>query len=99
MFIYSKIFDSPHYIPVSKNNIDTIEIDIRNHFGEPILLKTGEVVVQLHFQRKSYYLIMDYYEHFKTGGSDVPFFRGSRYQRGHGSGNWFKSFYRFVVLF
>ena len=51
----SKIFDSPHYLPVSRNNIDTIEIDIRNHFGEPILFTTGEVVVKLHFKRKSYY--------------------------------------------
>ena len=51
----SKIFDSPHYIPVSRNNIDTIENDIRNHFSEPILFTTGEVVVKLHFKRKSYY--------------------------------------------
>ena len=42
---------------------------------------------------------MDYYEHFKTGGSDLPLYRGSRNQRGHGLGNWFKSFYRFVVPF
>ena len=51
----SKIFDSPHYIPVSRNIIDTIKIDIRNHFGEPILFTTAEVVVKLHFKRKSYY--------------------------------------------
>jgi len=42
---------------------------------------------------------MDYYEHFKDGGSDLPLYRGSRNQRGHGLGNWFKSFYRFVVPF
>ena len=32
----SKIFDSPHYIPMARNNIDTIEIDIRNHLGDPV---------------------------------------------------------------
>ena len=48
----SKIFDSPHYIPVARNNLDTIEIDIRNHLGQPILFTSGEVVVKLHFKRK-----------------------------------------------
>jgi hypothetical protein len=51
----SKIFDSPHYIPVARNNLDTVEIDIRNHLGFPILFTTGEVVVKLHFKRKSLY--------------------------------------------
>ena len=27
----------------------------------------------------------------------MPLYRGSRKQRGHGLGKWFKSFYRFVV--
>jgi hypothetical protein len=51
----SKIFDSPHYIPVARNNIDTIEIDIRNHLGDPVYFTNGEVVVKLHFKRKSLY--------------------------------------------
>ena len=41
---------------------------------------------------------MDYYEHFKNQeGSDLPIFRGVRNQRGHGLGNWFRSFYRYIV--
>lgn len=51
----SKIFDYPHYIPVARNNIDTIDIDIRNHLGDPIYFTSGEVVVKLHFKRKSFY--------------------------------------------
>ena len=51
----SKIFDSPHYIPVARNNLESIEIDIRNHLGYPILFTSGEVVVKLHFKRKSLY--------------------------------------------
>jgi hypothetical protein len=51
----SKIFDSPHYIPVARINLDMIEIDIRNHLGLPIYFTSGEVVVKLHFRRKSLY--------------------------------------------
>ena len=41
---------------------------------------------------------MDYYEHFKNQeGSDLPLYRGFANQRGHGLGNWFRSFFRFVV--
>jgi hypothetical protein len=41
---------------------------------------------------------MDHYEHFKNQeGSDIPIFRGHPGQKGHGLGNWFKSFFRFVV--
>ena len=51
----SKIFDSPHYIPVSRNNIDVIEIEIRNNLGSLVYFTKGEVVVKLHFKRKSFY--------------------------------------------
>jgi hypothetical protein len=41
---------------------------------------------------------MNYYEHFKNQeGSDLPMFRGARNQIGHGLGNWFRSFLRYVV--
>jgi hypothetical protein len=41
---------------------------------------------------------MNYYEHFKNQeGSDLPLYRGFANQRGHGLGNWFRSFFRFVV--
>ena len=51
----SKVFDSPHYLPVSRNNINTIEIDIRSSLGDPIYFTSGEVVVKLHFRRKNYF--------------------------------------------
>jgi hypothetical protein len=50
-----KIFDSPHYIPVARINLAMIEIDIRNHLSLPIYFTSGEVVVKLHFRRKSLY--------------------------------------------
>jgi hypothetical protein len=39
---------------VVRKNIDTIEIDIRNNLGDPVYLTKGEVVVKLHFKRKSF---------------------------------------------
>jgi hypothetical protein len=41
----SKIFESPHYKPVARINIDTIEIAIRNHLSDPVYFTKGEVVV------------------------------------------------------
>jgi hypothetical protein len=41
----SKIFESTHYKPVARINIDTIEIAIRNHLGDPVYFTKGEVVV------------------------------------------------------
>jgi hypothetical protein len=41
---------------------------------------------------------MDYYQHFKNEeASDFPLYRGNINQRGHGLGNWFRSFFRFIV--
>ena len=50
-----KIFDSPHYVPLSRNNLETIEVDIRSDLGDPIQFQTGKVVVKLHFRKISYF--------------------------------------------
>ena len=50
-----KIFDSPHYIPLARNNLETIEIDIRCDLGKPIQFQSGKVVVKLHFRKKSFF--------------------------------------------
>lgn len=50
-----KIYDSPHYIPVSRNNIESIEIDIRSDKGLPINFTSGRVVVKLSFRKKNLY--------------------------------------------
>jgi hypothetical protein len=49
------IYDSPHYVPVLRNNIETIDIDIRSDNGNQILFQTGKVLVKLHFRRKNLY--------------------------------------------
>ena len=50
-----KIFDIPHYIPIARNNLENIEIDIRSDQGNPIQFQAGKVVVKLHFRKKNYY--------------------------------------------
>jgi hypothetical protein len=50
-----KIYDSPHYVPVSRTNIESIEIDIRSDLGKPIYFQSGRVMVKLHFRRKHLY--------------------------------------------
>ena len=50
-----KIFDAPHYIPIARNNLETIEVDIRSDLGNPIHFHSGKVVVKLHFRKISYY--------------------------------------------
>jgi len=48
------IFSKPHYIPVSVNTIDTIEINIRDDTGAPIHFEAGKILVKLHFKPKHY---------------------------------------------
>ena len=50
-----KIFDSPHYIPLARNNLENIEIDIRCDLGKPIQFQSGKVIVKLHFRKKHFY--------------------------------------------
>ena len=45
------IYDKPRYLPLQKKNFDSIEIDIRNCFGEKISFENGQVVVILEFNR------------------------------------------------
>ena len=49
------IYDSPHYVPLSRNNLETIEVDIRSDLGEPIQFQSGKVVVKLHFRKIGYF--------------------------------------------
>ena len=48
----NKIFATPNYIPVSKNKIDTIDIDIRSDTGEKVQLSSGKVFIKLHFRQQ-----------------------------------------------
>jgi len=48
-------FTSPQYLPVSKKQFETIEIDIKRDTGEKVPFEFGRVLVTLHFRRASPY--------------------------------------------
>lgn len=49
----SKAFQSPQYLPVSRKQFETIEVNIRQDTGAKVPFETGRVLVTLHFRRAS----------------------------------------------
>ncbi|GFW07193.1 uncharacterized protein TNCV_3693871 [Trichonephila clavipes] len=45
-------YDRPHYLHVSRKQIDTLEIVIRSHPGELIPFERGRSYMKLHFRQK-----------------------------------------------
>jgi len=43
-------YTTPHYVPVKRSNIDTIEIDIKTDSGEAIQFNSGKLLIKLHFR-------------------------------------------------
>jgi hypothetical protein len=50
-------FTHPHYVPLSRTNFETIEININNELGKPMPFEFGKSVVTLHFRRKNKLLL------------------------------------------
>jgi len=48
-----KTFTHPHYVPLARNNFDSIEININNELGNPVPFEFGKSVVTLHFRRRN----------------------------------------------
>jgi hypothetical protein len=48
----SKLYDNPHYVPLERNNIDTVQIQIKDKTGRIVRFKSGTVIVKLHFRKK-----------------------------------------------
>ena len=47
-----KTYIHPHYLPISYNRINDIEISLRDDLGNLIPFEFGKVLVKLHFRRK-----------------------------------------------
>lgn len=47
-----KMFDRPHYLPLSLKNFQTIETVIRTHTGSLGPFERGQLIVKLHFRQK-----------------------------------------------
>jgi hypothetical protein len=45
------IYENIRYVPLQKKHFDSIEIDIRDCFGEKIAFENGQLVATLHFRR------------------------------------------------
>ena len=46
-----RLYTTPQYVPVSKKEFNTLEIDIRDDTGRPVPFEVGKVVATLHFCR------------------------------------------------
>jgi hypothetical protein len=46
----TRTYDKMHYVPISRSNIDTIEMNISDEFGRIINFKGGRTVAKLHFR-------------------------------------------------
>ena len=53
-----RLYTTPQYVPVSRKEFNTVEIDIRDDTGRPVPFEFGKVVGILHFRRSrnSYFL-------------------------------------------
>jgi hypothetical protein len=52
-----RTFTHPHYVPLGRNEFETIEINIYNELGQPVPFEFGKAVVTLHFRRKNKLLL------------------------------------------
>ena len=50
--IIRTIYTHPHYVPLARKELDTIEIFISNELGTPMPFQFGKSVVTLHFSRR-----------------------------------------------
>jgi hypothetical protein len=48
--IVREIYDKPMYVPVQKKHFESIEIDIRSDFGEPVPFVNGKSLMTLYFR-------------------------------------------------
>ena len=56
--IVREIYDKPMYVPIQKKHFESIKIDIRSDFGEPVSFVNGKSSVTLHFRlSKNPYLL------------------------------------------
>jgi hypothetical protein len=47
------MFTNPHYVPLARNDVDNIEININSELGKLVPFEFGKSVVTLHFRRKN----------------------------------------------
>lgn len=48
----SKVYEIPHYLPLSSNFIESLDIKITDDLGQNIQFQYGKVIIKLHFRRR-----------------------------------------------
>ena len=48
-----RLYMTPQYVPVSRKEFNTVEIDIRDHSGRSVPFEFGKTIVTLHFREAS----------------------------------------------
>ena len=49
----TKTYGEPHYLPVSTDTVDMIEINIKDDTGHDVPFTSGKVVCKLHFRNRA----------------------------------------------
>ena len=49
----SRVYEIPHYLPLSSNFIESIDIKIADDLGQNIRFQYGKVIIKLHFRRRT----------------------------------------------
>ena len=50
--IREKIFQTPHYVPITAKEFDTVELDIKDDRNQSVHFAFGKVIVKLHFRKQ-----------------------------------------------
>ena len=58
-------YEQPQFLPLSRSNIQTIEINVRSGTGELVSFESGKSIVTLFFRRKSLFHWCINYQHLK----------------------------------
>lgn len=48
------VYEKPHYIPVSRSTINSVEVFITDDYGEEIIFREGYTIITLHFRRRRF---------------------------------------------
>lgn len=50
--IICKVYDMPHYLPLTRKEFSAVEINIKDDSGRPVKFKYGKIIIKLHFRRR-----------------------------------------------
>ena len=50
--VVCKVYNTPHYIPLSQREFDSVEISINDDQNKPVKFQFGKVITKLHFRRR-----------------------------------------------